>query len=309
MDNTRAALFLVLILGILNYGHGALYGIVPATSGEGSQTTLFTVEVDPSTGNFTKIAENIVYVGASGTINGLSTFDQVNQIIYFSTDYDSSYVFGVDVTNGDLVSPISISASYIATIKWDGTNSQLLITGNFPVGNQAIITLPETGPSEELLNYTQLGYDVYPPATIDQEKGVYYFAYFDDVTQVYNIGAFAIDTPDKIATAPLTCGSDPTSFDPVAFFFDSTLGKLLGFAYNTTEDSYVYFEFTNGSCNVASFGLPGTVTCGTYDPTTTTLYLGYTSQSGNSLLILDTKTLTFTQVPTTGTLSDLQVSY
>jgi len=300
----KVALLLVALLGLFHCGDGALYGLV--TGATQTQTFLETVQVDPTTGNFTLLKTLIVYVGASLTYDGISGFDQKHNYLYYSTNFGNAFVFGLDVAAKSLIPPISVNALSIDGIEWDNLNSQLLITGTYQDNSQVIVTYPDAGNSKILLNYTTYGISNIYSSAVDSVKGVYYFAYFDPNAQVFNIGSFAISNPSTIAKTKLNCGTGLLAAN--FLFYDSNLNKILGIGFNTTSKAYNYFEVVSGTCTVKPLGLPGIVTCVTYDPTVTTLYLGYTGDT-NALLFFNSKTYALSKIATSNVLSDIQVSY
>jgi len=299
------SVLLLVVLGLLDYARGNIYGLV--TGSTQTQTLLQTVLVSPTNGSFSLIAENIVYVGPSLTFDGISGFDQKRQILYYSTNYGNAFVFGLDVSKNALQPPISINANSIDSIEWDALNSQLLIAGTYADNSVAVVTYPTNGQSELLVNFTAQGIrDYIYGTTIDNKKGVYYFAFYDEAAEVFNIGSFPISSPKSITINKMNCGQGLLAANFI--FFDSGLGKIVGVGFNTTVKQYNYFEIVSNTCTVKSLGVTGIVTCATYDPTATTLYLGYTGDV-NALLFYNTKTYTLTKVSTPTVLSDLQVSY
>jgi len=106
-------LLLVALLSLLNYGEGKIYGIVTDISGDNTLTIVETVAINPSTGDFDVLAQNIIYVGGSVFVDGIAAFDQKYQRLYFTTDFDSDFVYGVDVSSGAILPPISINSESI----------------------------------------------------------------------------------------------------------------------------------------------------------------------------------------------------
>jgi len=303
----RVTLLLVLLLGFLSYGEAKVYGLVYETGGQGTQTILAVVDINITSGKSKPIAETTIYVGPSITLDGISTFDQKNQILYYATDYDSAFVFGVAVTSGDLRPPISVGAEVVESLDWDQTNNQLLIHGIWRDKSQAVVTYPANGPSKELVNFTDSGITTIYSTAVDNKKGVYYFASYNESTSIFEIGSFAIAAPKTITKFKFACGGT-AFYAPNHLFFDSNSGKLLGIGYNETAKAHSYFEIIAGKCTPKPLALTGIVVSAAYDPTTTTLYLGYASDVG-AIIIYDTTKHTFTQVTIEGVPLDVQVSF
>jgi len=300
----RITLFVVL-LGLVSQGLGDLYGIVTDFEGDETQTVVLTVRVDPTTGNFTKISENFIYIGSSATYDGIAAYDQKNNYLYYSTDFESSFVFGIDVTKAELLPPISIGSEAVTSIDWDGTNQQLLINGFFADQSSAIFTFPYAGPSVELINFTTKGISAAEATYLDWKKGIFYLAYYDG-TQ-YQLGSFPIATPATISSAPLGCGA---GLAPEFLFGDSATSALIGIGYNGTAKSYRYFTVVNKVCKVYDVGLTGIITAATYDPTKGLVYLGYVDDVGSSMVTLNAATMKVaSKIATVRVLEDLQVTY
>jgi len=264
------------------------------------------VQVDPITGNFTSIAENFIYVGSSATYDGISGFDQKNKFFYYATNFESAFVFGVDVIKGELLPPVSIGSEAVSSIDWDGTGSQLLINGLFIDDSSAIFTLPTSGPSVELINFTTMGVTTIYATVLDWKKAVYYLAFYNDTSSQFAIGTFSLAKPTTIATTNLGCGGN---IAPDFLFFDSASGILLGIGFNSSALAYKYFEVIATKCTVTDLKLTGIVTSATYDPTTTTVYLGYVDNTGSSLISYNRLKKILSKVSTMYVLEDLQASY
>jgi hypothetical protein len=291
---------------ILHSVQGTLYGIITDFEGNNTQTVVLTVQVDPATGAFTRVAENFVYVGSSATYDGIAGYDQQKNYLYYSSDFESAFVYGVDVTKGEILPPISINSESVNSIEWDGKNQQLLILGEFQDHSAAVYTFPYVGPSVELINFTAQGIPIPQTTYLDWGKGIYYLIYYSTAKSQYYLVQFPISNAASLQSTPLNCGN---AFSPDYLFLDSTSGVLFGVGFNATGKLYKYFTIKGTTCSVVDVGLTGIVTAATYDPTSHMLYLGYAS-TGNALLTLDITTLKVISKPSTlRVLEDLQVSY
>jgi len=304
--NYNFILLLAVLFGVVHNGSGALYGLITGFGGDSTQTVVLTVQVDPVTGNFTSIAENFIYVGSSATYDGISGFDQKNKYFYYATNFESAFVFGVDVIKGELLPPVSIGSEAVTSIDWDGTGNQLLINGLFLDESSAIFTLPYSGPSVELINFTTMGITTIYATVLDWKKDIYYLAFYNDTSSQFEIGTFALAKPTAIVTTSLGCGA---AIAPDFLFYDSANGILLGIGFNSTALAYKYFEVVAKKCTVTDLKLTGIVTSATYDPTVTTLYLGYVDSSGSSMISYNRVKKTLSKVSTLYVLEDLQASY
>jgi hypothetical protein len=298
----------VIIIGLAYNVSGTLYGIITEFNGNNTQTVVYTVTVDPSTGKFTHVAENFIYIGSSATYDGIAAFDQKKNYLYYSTDFEASFVYGIDVTKGEILPPISINSETITSIDWDGKNQQLLILGIFQDRSSAVYTFPYSGPSVLLINFTAQGINTPQTTFLDWAKGMYYLVYFDAAKSQYNLGSFPISSPKAVQSTPLNCGK---TFSPDYLFLDSSSGILFGVGFDSSVSTYKYYTIKGTACTVSDIGLTGVVTAATYDPTKNILQMGYVDKAtGPNMVTLDTaSSKVVSKIPTQRVLEDLQVSY
>lgn len=289
-----------------------LYGITTSFGASNTQTLLQTVIVDIKYGNFTVLTQNVVYVGSSKSTDGISTFDQKNQRFYYATNFNSDFVYAVNVTDGDLLAPISVASVGITTLDWDFGNNQLLVNAYFSATSNMLITIPfdPTLPSKRLIDLTQAGLTTIRATTIDYYNELYYVVYENQTSQITYVASFYLYNPKNITTAKLSCATGP--FYPTRMFFDYKAKIIRGIGYDITAKVYNYYEYapSTGTCTTKPIGLPSIVSA-TYDPTTNTLYMGHAAAAGASdLLVYDaSKYVLVNTVPTAHLLSDVAISY
>eukprot|EP00026_Physarum_polycephalum_P004344 Phypoly_transcript_04362.p1 GENE.Phypoly_transcript_04362~~Phypoly_transcript_04362.p1 ORF type:complete len:308 (+),score=37.74 Phypoly_transcript_04362:1240-2163(+) len=299
-------LIFMIVVGICNVT-GTLYGIITDLAANGTQTVVWTVQVDPVKGTFTKVAENLVYVGSSASYDGIASYDQQKNYLYYSSDFDASFVYGVDIAKGEILPPVSINSESVNSIEWDGKNQQLLILGEFADQSSAVYTFPYTGSSVELINFTAQGISAPQTTYLDWAKGIYYFIYSANAGVQFKLGSFPISSPKSIQTTALNCGS---GFSPDFLFLDSTSNVLFGVGYDSDAKTTKYYTIKDTTCSLVSIGLTGITTAATYDPTSRVLYLGFVDQTNTLMVTLNVATqAVISQVPVQRTLEDLQVSY
>ena len=51
----------------------------------------------------------------SATYDGIATYDQKNNYLYFSSDYEASFVYGLDIATKEILPPISINSDAVAS--------------------------------------------------------------------------------------------------------------------------------------------------------------------------------------------------
>jgi len=299
-------LFLFFLSLLVHDGEGKVFGIILAEGGNGTQTLLEVVQIDTSTGKTTIVAQTIIYVGMSIVYNGISGYDQNHQRLFFSTNFLGDYVYVVDTSKGASLPTISVGGSFINSIVYNNAGDQVLIDTLYADKSEAIVAIPydPNSSTKLLVNLTTLGIGSVYDTTLDSKTGTYY-AIYDKASQFY-LASFSLLTPTKVTTVAITCGTTP--FAPNHVFYDSVGGRLLGIGFNSGTKVYDYFEIVSSKCSTRPTGLPGTVSCAGYDPTSSILYFGYLGQSA-ALVLYDTHKYTLTQVSLTVTLSDIQISY
>jgi len=297
-------LFLVSVASV----SGALYGILTGGGGNGTQTNVYTVAIDTTTGNFTIVAENFVNIGDSATYDGISAFDQKNEYLYYVTDFGSAFVFGVDVKNGLVRPPISTGAMGITAIEYDAGNEQLLLTSIYnETTNEAYIISFPSDPSKSskiVFNFTQHGVDansVYRQ-TIDPSTDVYYLIYYGSGLQ---LGQFTISDPNSFKSVAFPCAGG----DPIYINYDIKQAKFVGLMMNQKGTDYIYYEIADNKCTEINLKLGGIVTAVTYDPTATSLYFSWATNEGSAVEVYDTSSHQLSSFAVDDVLEDIEVAY
>eukprot|EP01064_Diplonema_japonicum_P019264 TRINITY_DN27962_c0_g1_i1.p1 TRINITY_DN27962_c0_g1~~TRINITY_DN27962_c0_g1_i1.p1 ORF type:complete len:302 (+),score=67.11 TRINITY_DN27962_c0_g1_i1:89-994(+) len=85
-------------------------------------------KVNPTTGEWSQISENFVYVGSSAKWDGVNAFDEANGLFYWATGFGSNLVYSINVTSGSLQAPIDLYSAGIITLTFDQYNGELIIT-------------------------------------------------------------------------------------------------------------------------------------------------------------------------------------
>jgi len=304
-----------------------LYGTL--TTGNFHQNVLDVVQLDPSSGMFTALVEEIQSVGKFDIGAQASCFDNDNQYYYFVSTVFPSIISGVDVANNALLPPIFTNFSSVFSIAWDGANSQLLVVGKFTDSldtfeTMALYTIPQNGAvdAQLLLNFTALGYDNIYNTAFDPTKGTFYFSYNPN-TGTYNIGAFPIDDPAGLEESKTNCTLENIDLQTGDFmFYDPILRRLVGLAtFDTVISSPLYyFEIYNEEiCILQELGPQGIMVGATYDPTSGILYADFYPDGNNDqpdgFIAVDTTTQMYSffslvgQNSTLRLLSGVQVSF
>lgn len=285
-------LWLLLVASASLQTGATLYGVV--TEFTLTETLLWTVEFD-GFGNVRNVTEDVVYAGASATVDGISTFDKTGQRYFWATDFESTFVYSVDVKRKQFLPPLDVGASSIISLNYDAVKQRLLVLfegrnaiylGEYGVGTFRIVfQLP-----------TQFNSHYIMTSSLDELRQRYYLVADVGSTPKYEVAVFDLMTGKLLSQVPLdntTCGD----FYPQYFFFDPASGNLLGAAEEFANSKIYYFYTvlnpTRGTCVKTALAIPtGIVTCWTYDPKNSLLYLADATDSGAFLLNYNTKTRT-----------------
>lgn len=289
-----------LLFGITN---ASLYGIY--VNNVQNENIVYTVKVDLSTGNFTFLAKNFVYVGDAFVYNGISTFDTKKQILYYGLNLNSDYVESIDVANLTLQPPVSIGAVQLDEIVRDTPNNQLFITGTFADNSSAIYSIPDSGQASEVLNLTKAGMGTVVAAVLNQTAAgdQYIFIHVNSKYQ-FQLANFAISNPKELESIAFPCG---TQWQPLYLAVDNQ--KLLGITGNSAGNDYAYFEIVGGKCLTKNLKLSGNIISATYDPTEQVIYMSYSGLNGGSTIeIYNTSSYSLSSIPSFDVLADIEVS-
>lgn len=285
-------LIVVLAFAYFHLGAGVtLYGVVLGLRDQSTETALFTVTVDPATGNETRVATNVIYTGSSLAVTGLSTFDQDSSCLYFSTNFQGAFVYGTDTYNEVPLAPLSLGADRIVTIDYDGENGELLVGAYYADSDTTVVWgIPDdtTQAVYKLIDLTEVGLpNNIVDSALDDKVGRYYIAYENPSNGSYSIASFDTNNPKYIDTAEFACQKVGPNF----IFYDTKLEQLLGVA--SVGGQYFYFSTYNGTCSLHP--LPaGTIASADYDPTTHLLYASLLSSTANQIVTFNTAELGYT---------------
>lgn len=299
----KGALSLLLLFSLVAFQVNAtLYGLVFTNGGD--LNYIETVEIGPG-GNFTKIAQNFVSVGGMLSMTGISSFDEQSGVMYFVTDFEAPFVYGVDVNKGQVLPPMFIFLLSISHIVADPVGQQLLITGLYYNHTYAITSVPyHGGVAKEVFNSTLHNVKHPRVSTLDSKSGIYYLAYLGHDGKEY-LGQFSLSEPENFKATPYPC----QGYLPYHLSYDEFIGGLVGYTFSKLGGPNYYFEIVDGKCSMSQIpahGIPGTAT---YDPTNGQMHIAYSNKTGSFLGTYTAKTQSFTSVPTASSIFNLGVSY
>jgi hypothetical protein len=298
----KGAILSLLLLLVAFQVNASLYGTVFTSSGD--LNYIETVEISPE-GNFTTIAQNFVSVGGMLSMTGISSFDEKNKIMYFVTDFEAPFVYGVDVVTGSILPPMFIFLLSISHIVADPVGQQLLITGLYSNHTYAITSVPyHGGVAKEVFNSTLHNVKHPRVSTLDSENGSYYISYLGHDGKEY-LGQFNVEKPEAFKATPYPCQGHL----PYHLAYDPFIGGLVGYSFSNLGGINYYFEIVDEKCTVTEIPLHGIPSTATYDPTTGQMYLSYNNKSGSFLGIYNNKNKSFSSVSTASSIFNLGVSY
>jgi len=290
-----ALLCLVALTGIASSAKGAaLYSVV--TEATATETLLWLVQIDTTSGAVTNVTEAMVYAGGSATIDGISTFYQTKGRYYWATNFEDAFVHEADVNKKQLLPPTDFGATEILGLNYDEGKRRLLTL--FTVSGEGTFL---TSSGSGIVNFFfQLpsSFDTARDMTsaVDETKQNYYLIVDVGKTSVkYEVATFDIDFAALASQVPLddkTCGT----LDPQFAAYDAESGNLIGSSvvYNQTSGSLAYFYTVispkTGVCQMTALPvLNGIVTCWTYNPLTKELWFGEATDGGSYIYSYNTQ--------------------
>jgi len=295
-----------------------LYGIITDFGGDNTETIVYTVQIDLTTGKWIRIVKNFIYVGGSATYDGISGYDSDRDVLYYATDFSSPFLFSSDLENQVLLAPISLGLASVETIDYDSSKKRLLIYGALPdkQGN-GLIAYSTTGGAGGLMSRLP-EYKSIASTAVDSDNQLYYA--IGTNTSAWNIGTIDLNDPNNLkSNYPITCNfTIPYSFDVNSLYYDSDTKNLIAITV-TTKPALAYWVSVipidgMGKCTAypiktSSFGI---ATCFTYDQMTKTLWFGFARNGPSQLISYDVNTFTTTKefdFSAQVVLEDIQVTY
>jgi len=292
-----------------------LYGVVTEFAANLTETTVYTVKVFQN-GTTENVVENFRYLGGSIAYDGISTFDQRNKILYYAVNFESAFVYAVDVVRGNLVAPISIGATWIENLEWDPKFDDIYAEAVYVDSDTQQITAAvvsfstnSSSPTRVVANLTELGIENVGETALDWNSGIYYLTYLNSSTAIPYLGSFLLNSAKtSFSTFRLDCGGfsiDFLSFEPNS----NTLIGVGVIGSPSLKYSILSIEIPSGKCSSKPIEVNGVITASSYDPTISTIYIGVAPDRSPQLYSYSLKTSKLSSVPTTYILEDVQASY
>jgi len=287
-----ALLCLVALISIDSSAKGStLYGVVTVPTG--TETLLWTVQIDTTSGSVTNVTEAMAYAGGSGTTPGISTFDQTNGIYYWATNMEDAFVHSVDVNKKQLLPPLDIGATEIVSLNYYASKQRLLIL--FYVEGQGSFVV-SAGPGVVNIVFQLSSFNSGLPSVVgvDETRQLYHLIVDAGKTpfllDTYNMGSG--DLVSQVALDSKTCGS----LYPQFATYDAESEKMIGGAelFNDTNGSVQYFYTAispkTGICQKTALPvLTGLVPCWTYNALSNELWLVDATPAGGFIYSFNTQ--------------------
>jgi len=294
-----------------------LYGIITDFGGKDTETIVYTVQINPKTGQWIRIVKNFIYIGGSATYDGLSGYDSDNDVLYYATDFATPFLYSSDLKNQVLLPPIDMGFSFIETIDYDTVQKRLLVYGPLVNKQPALMSYSTNGGDAELMAYINQFTGL--AATIVDSKNQLYYVIGTNSSQ-WSLGIIDLNDPSGLkASYPIQCNfSFAYSFEENCLYYDESQKKLYAIAVSTHPDlAYWLADIPidkQGMCTAypiqtSQFGIG---TAFTYDQMSKTLWFGFAVNGPSRLISYDTQKHMITndfEFSDIVVLEDLQVTY
>jgi len=311
-------LFILLSVHCIFAAKLGLYGIITDFGGDNTETIVFTVQIDPATGKWLKIVKNFIYVGGSGTYDGISGYDSDKDVLYYATDFSSPFLFSSDLSNQVLLAPISLGFASIWIIDYDSSQKRLLIYGEISQEDgMGLVSYSTSGGKGELLSRLPEFKSIAGTA-IDSANQLYYI--IGTNSSAWSIGTVDLTDPDELkSNYPIKCNfSGLYSFEVNTLYYDSDTKNLISIAVTNSPKLAYWLAIIplsgNGACT--AYPIPTSVfgigTCFTYDQMSKTLWFGFAPNGPSKLISYDVGNLKAGvefEFSDEVVLEDLQVTY
>jgi len=261
-----------------------LYAVVTEFSGNEEQTRVYTVLLNRNTGRVTNVTANFVYTGGSGSIDGLSGFDQINGRYYFATDDATAFIYGTDIKNKMPLPTLDIGAESIDHLVFNSLDNRLYTIFTAKTGTYLAAVGPQTFrpiaqvPSQYNAKYLMIG-------AVDGRTGTYYLVGKIGPTPVSTYGIATIKLQNGQILRQVAIDTKTCTLFPEYLWFDSATGNLMGGGEAVVNGTLVYYFIkvspATGTCTKTVLQtLRGIVSCWSYDPTARQLWFVEATGSG-----------------------------
>jgi len=282
----------VLLVALVSSNPGDLFIVVTEVT-EMDVLEMYTLKLDQK-GNTELVTGNFRYLtGESVTADGVSVFDQDEDVMYYTTDSDSTFIYSMDVNAKMLLSPISLGARAIIKMNYDTVDKRLIFTILNSQNVLSMISYSQTS-GYFILNslISRFRSDAYIDGTIDAFHQIYYMIYAN--VSSFGIAKFSTATMNSAITTHLLNCAVPNlvvnyiSYDPVRltlFGVGSTFAPSLKYHLITIHPTT--FSCSSSLIATKEFGIG---TAFSYNPKTHLLYMGWAPNGPGKFYTIDVLT-------------------
>jgi len=286
-----------------------MWGVAMAGNEEGVE--IDAVTVDLSSGIVKPQIKTFRYLSGAAMYDGCSVLDQKNQVLYYAVDFQSSFIFAVDIKNNALLPPISIPGdTYVSHLAWDEAKGRLFALAGFGQVVAYVFSFATDGrlPTQLVANLSSPGYRYFEFAAYDWSKTNYYFSFYSNYTQY--VGYFNIASFDTLKTFQITC---PFSNATLRHLYYDNAHSTLTALVDTGPNNFYFLTLsptgTDCAATPVDLGTNAIPLAATYDTNKMILYISVGYNGGQPMLYTyNVQTKQITSVVTSNLLSDIQIS-
>lgn len=274
-----------------------------------------TVQISPSDGQFKEGVTTFRYLSGAASYDACSTFDRKHEVFYYAVDFQSSFIFAVDVKHNTILPPISIpGATFVTHLVWDESKGRIFALAGFAENTiDYVFSFGANGdlPTTLVANLSSTGYRYFEFAAFDTSKGNYYFSYYGNQGQ--RVGYFNVDTGfDSVQSFQVTCPSTNATLNWLYYDNDNSILNGLvsdddGLTYN-----FVQISATGTDCTASPIPIEpnGIIIAVTYNTDDQILYVCVGTNGGPSLLyVYDVQAKKTTSTQLSDLPSDIQIAF
>jgi len=261
-------------------GSDALYGITTGVNLEGTELIVQTVAVNTTSGNLSYLLTNFIYTtGFSITEDGITTLDEETGMLFYSTDFEDSFIWTALVTGApSLQAPIDIGAYAIVDLKTDTKGRRLFIAFEDQYLNAYLAVYYLNGSGASLLNNfttTFNGKVSIGASTLGASNEKWYFIALPE-NGVQELAALNL-TDQKLVQHTLNGNCQITEGGFSFLFYENKLKSLWGIQESFANETLTYYvasfskNFSSCTQSMIDMGF-GIVTTSAYSPVTGNLY-------------------------------------
>jgi hypothetical protein len=287
-----------------------LFAVENTFTGSGTEVAQWVVRIDPATGATTQIVQTFLFAGSSFDFDGISAYDPLNHIYYYTGNVPSSAVFRVNTDTGLPLPTVYYSgATVVSTMVYDVAHQRLvmMVLGQNQQGKTVgmVVAIPETGPVTTLLqvpNTVNLQWIVDSAINGNILYGL--FKTGKDKLITMEVAALDISKPNSpvVKEAALSCTGYADKVVPLMIAYDAKSTSLVGHAEVLISNTTVVYGVVSiqanptasnfGACSVTLLNLDLTkfvITTAAFDPVERYLYYNVIGQ-GSQLAAFDIAT-------------------